>query len=118
MPVYAAKQEFDQKFNSLDLEEFAAWCISLQTPEQRESGGHQNVIYFSKLKRTLEDAGFVDVIRTDFEFTTIPGLRLNQNDPHSVQAKPHRRFYSLYVEATKPLGTSKLGTSAQNGSSV
>ena len=72
MPVYAAKQEFDQKFNSLDLEEFAAWCISLQTPEQRESGGHQNVIYFSKLKRTLEDAGFVDVIRTDFEFTTIP----------------------------------------------
>jgi hypothetical protein len=103
MPVYACRQEFDQKFNSLDLEEFAAWCISLQTPEQHESGGHQNIIYFSKLKRTLEEAGFVDVIPADFKFTTIADLRLNQSDPQSVQTKPHRRFYSLYVEATKPL---------------
>ncbi len=62
MPVYASREEFDEKFNSLDLEEFAAWCISLQTPEQRRSGGHQNVLYFSKLKEMLEEAGFADVI--------------------------------------------------------
>ena len=118
MPVYACRQEFDQKFNSLDLEEFAAWCISLQTPEQRKSGGHQNIIYFSKLKQSMEEAGFVEIIPADFEFTTIPGLRLNQNDQYSVQTKPHRRFYSLYVEATKPLGTPRPGVSSPNGSSA
>jgi hypothetical protein len=102
MPVYASRQEFDEKFNSLDLEEFAAWCISLQTPEQRRSGGHQNILYFSKLKGMLEEAGFVDVIPADFADTSIPDLGLNQDDPRSIRTKPHRRFYSLYVEATKP----------------
>jgi SAM-dependent methyltransferase len=118
MPVYASRQEFDHKFNNLDLEEFAAWCVSLQTPEQRKSGGHQNVIYLSKLKRTLGEAGFVDVIAVDFKFTTIPGLRLNQDDLYSVKTKPHRRFYSLYVEATKPLGTPKPGAPSPSGSSA
>ena len=102
MPVYVPKQEFDEKFNSLGLDQFGEWCISLQTSEQRRSGGHQNVIYFSKLKRMLEDVGFVDVVRADFDATTIPGLRLNENLPQSIQTKLHRRFYSLYVEATKP----------------
>jgi SAM-dependent methyltransferase len=104
MPVYASRQEFDEKFNSLDLDEFAAWCFSLQTPEQRKSGGHQNILYFSKLKGLLEEAGFVDVVPADFEATSIPDLRLNQDDPRSIRTKSHRRFYSLYVEATKPPG--------------
>jgi hypothetical protein len=107
MPVYAPKSEFDEKFANLDLEQFAEWCTSLQTPEQRRSGGHQNIIYFSKLKRMLEEAGFADVIRAGFDVTTIPELRLNEGHPQSVQTKPHRRFYSLYVEATMPAKASK-----------
>jgi predicted SAM-dependent methyltransferase len=104
MPAYAPRQEFEEKLDRLDLDQFAEWCFSLQTPEQRRSGGHQNVLYFSKLKRMLEEAGFVDVVPADFEATTIPELRLNEDDPHSVRTKPYRRFYSLYIEATKPLG--------------
>ncbi len=48
MPVYAETAEFEEKLNNLDIEDFAAWCFSLQTPEQRQSGGHQNVLYFSE----------------------------------------------------------------------
>jgi ubiquinone/menaquinone biosynthesis C-methylase UbiE len=118
MPVYAPKWEFEEKFNSLSLDQFGEWCASLQTPEQRRSGGHQNIIYFSKLKRMLEEAGFVDVVAADFEVTTIPGLLLNQNDPYSVRTKQRRRFYSLYVEATKPLRTPKPGGSPLNGPSA
>jgi SAM-dependent methyltransferase len=105
MPVYASREEFDQKLNSLDLEEFATWCISLQTPEQRRSGGHQNILYFSKLKMMLEAAGFVDIVAADFDVTSIPQLILNRDHPLSVWTKRHRRFYSLYVEATKPART-------------
>jgi hypothetical protein len=104
MPVYTPRQEFDEKLNSLGLDEFAEWCISLQTPEQRRSGGHQNALYFAKLERMLEEAGFTDVIRASPEATTIAGLRLNAGDARSVRTKPNRRFYSLYVEATKPPG--------------
>jgi SAM-dependent methyltransferase len=109
MPAYASRQEFDQKFDSLDLEKFAAWCISLQTPEQRKSGGHQNILYFSKLKMMLEAAGFVDVVAADVDATSIPQLILNRDHPLSVRTKPHRRFYSLYVEATKPPRTRAHG---------
>jgi SAM-dependent methyltransferase len=114
MPVYATEQEFDEKLNSLDLEKFAEWCFSLQTPEQRRSGGHQNVLYFSKLKEMLEEAGFADVIPAGFDATTIPELRLNQGHPLSVYARPHRRFYSLYVEATRPAGKPAAGTRVQS----
>jgi SAM-dependent methyltransferase len=101
MPVYASKEEFDEKLNSLDLESFAQWCFSLLTPEQRKSGGHQNILYFSKLKRLMEGAGFCDVVQVDFGRTTIPGLELNAGTPGSIHEKPHRAFYSLYVEAAK-----------------
>lgn len=32
MPVYAGKEEFDEKLNSLDLEGFVDWCISSRRP--------------------------------------------------------------------------------------
>jgi SAM-dependent methyltransferase len=101
VPVYATKEELDAKLNSLDLDRFAEWCFSLQTPEQRKSGGHQNILYHSKLKRLLEEAGFSGVIAADFDFTTIGELRLNGKGRLAIKTKPHRRFYSLYVEATK-----------------
>ncbi len=102
MPVYAPRKVFEEKLEHLDLDSFGAWCLSLQTPEQRRSGGHQSVLYFSKLARMLEAAGFTDVVRGDFDATTIPEIRLNESGRHGVRAKLYRRFYSLYVEATKP----------------
>jgi SAM-dependent methyltransferase len=104
VPTYATKDEFDAKLSSLDLDQFADWCFSLQTPEQRRSGGHQNILYHSKLKRLLEEAGFMDVVAADFDLTTIPELRLNQSGRSSIKTKPHRRFYSLYIEATSGAG--------------
>ena len=101
IPVYASREQFDEKFDNLGLDDFAQWCFSLLSPEQRKSGGHQNILYFSKLKDRLEQAGFVNVVKVDFGKTTIPELRLNDG-PESIVEKPHRRFYSLFVEAARP----------------
>lgn len=101
VPVYAPKEEFDEKLKTLSFDDFCDWCISLQTAEQHQSGGHQSAIYFSKLCRMLENAGFTNVIKVDFGKTTIPELKLNSGF-WSIKEKPHRTFYSLFVEATKP----------------
>ncbi len=98
MPVYSPKEIFDEKLATLDLDSFADWCFALQTPEQRKSGGHENILYFSKLEKLLENAGYTNVVRADFGRTTIPELKLNQDARQSIRTKPHRRFYSLYVE--------------------
>lgn len=100
IPVYALRKEFDEKFNNLNLDEFCDWCISLQTPEQKRSGGHQNCIYFSKLRSMLEKIGFKEVKRVNFGYTQASGLKLNKGF-WSIKEKPHRAFYSLYLEASK-----------------
>jgi SAM-dependent methyltransferase len=100
-PVYVSKEEFDAKFNSLDLESFGQWCLSLLTPEQQKSGGHKTILYPSKLKRLMEEVGFCDVVNVDFGRTTIPDLELNTGTRTSIQEKTHRAFYSLYLEAAK-----------------
>lgn len=102
VPVYTSREVFDARLESLDLESFAEWCVSLLTHEQRRSGGHQSILYFAKLRRMMEEAGFRDVAKVDFGRTTIPGLELNTGTPTSIREKPHRAFYSLYVEAAKP----------------
>lgn len=101
IPVYVPKEEFDHQLETLSLDDFCEWCISLQTPEQHKSGGHQSAIYFSKLHRMLEQSGFTNITKVDFGKTTIPGLELNGGF-WSIKEKPHRAFYSLFVEATKP----------------
>lgn len=101
VPVYVSKQEFDEKLETLSLDDFCDWCISLQTPEQHQSGGHQSAIYFSKLSKMLQTAGFTNVTEVSFGKTTIPELKLNSGF-WSIKEKPHRTFYSLFVEATKP----------------
>ena len=80
IPVYASKEEFDAKLDNLDLESFAQWCFSLLTPEQRKSGGHQNILYFSKLKRIMEEVGFHDIVQVDFGRTTIPPPEIKRRD--------------------------------------
>ncbi len=107
VPVYASKEEFDEKLKNLDLDQFFDWCISLQTPEQRKSGGHQSAIYFSKFRSMLENAGFENVTQVDFGYTKIPELNLN-NGFWSIKEKPHRTFYSLYIEAAKPYRSTSL----------
>ncbi|MGK7882061.1 MAG: methyltransferase domain-containing protein [Crocosphaera sp.] len=101
IPVYVPKQEFDKQLKTLSLDDFCDWCISLQTPEQHKSGGHQSAIYFSKLRNILETAGFTNVTEVSFGNTTIPALKLN-GDFWSIKEKPHRTFYSIFVEAEKP----------------
>lgn len=100
IPVYATKDEFEQKLNTLDIESLAAWCVSLQTDEQLASGGHQNWMSWEKLRRHLVAAGFERVVRADFGVTAIPGLKLNRGFG-SIREKRHRAFYSVYVEAFK-----------------
>jgi hypothetical protein len=100
IPVYASKAEFDDKLDTLDLEGLADWCVSLQTPEQLSSGGHQNWMTWQKLRDHLQRVGFSRVERASFGVTTIPRLALNHGRG-SIKEKPHRSFYSVYVEAFK-----------------
>jgi SAM-dependent methyltransferase len=100
IPVYATREEFDDKLNTLDLEALANWSVSLQTPEQLASGGHQNWMTWDKLRDQLLRAGFSRVVRAGFGETAIPGLKLNHGLA-SIKEKPHRAFYSVYVEAFK-----------------
>ncbi len=39
MPVYAPKEIFDEKLATLDLDSFAEWCFSLQTPDRARAAG-------------------------------------------------------------------------------
>jgi SAM-dependent methyltransferase len=100
IPVYATRDEFDARFRSLDLPALAEWSVSLQTPEQLASGGHQNWMTAEKLTLALRVAGFTRTAVVDFGVTTIPGLTLNAGFG-SIKEKRHRAFYSVYVEAFK-----------------
>ena len=100
IPVYVPQAEFDDRLRALDLEALARWSVSLQTPAQLSSGGHQNWMTADKLRRALLAAGFERVSTVDFGVTTIPGLALNGGfGSGSIQEKRHRAFYSVYVEA-------------------
>ena len=72
------------------------------TPEQRSSGGHQTILYYSKLERLMEGAGFTDVVKVDFGLDHGPGSRTEHRDALQHPGEAHCAFYSLYVEATKP----------------
>jgi SAM-dependent methyltransferase len=100
IPVYASADEVEDKLATLDLEQFTAWCVSLQSAEQLSTGGHQNWMTADKLRRELLAAGFTRVEHVDFNVTTIPGLLLNRGS-RSIREKRERAFYSVYVEAFK-----------------
>ena len=63
VPVKILKDEVDKKIHELSASEFAEWCISFQTDEQRQSGGHISSIYFDKLSNALKLAGFTKIHR-------------------------------------------------------
>jgi SAM-dependent methyltransferase len=95
VPVLANKEEVDAKLASLSLEEFGRWCVSLQSPTQRLSCGHVSPIYFEKLRAMLARTGFEAIARLKNGETNIPCLILKGLE------RPHRAFFSLYVEARK-----------------
>ena len=59
----------------------------------RQGFEHQYCYDFETMKVVLEESGFKDVRRVDFQTSSIPDLLIDQES---------RRFESLYVEATKP----------------
>ena len=104
IPVYASEEAVRAHIHE-SLEDFSAWAQSLKTPEQLKSGGHNNAISFEKLARMLTAHGFENVTRSDFGRTLIPELVLNRPLRRfwdGISEKPHRSFFSLYVEARKP----------------
>ena len=96
IPVIATRREVDEKVRALDLESFVNWCVMLQTPVQHASRGHVTAIYFAKLKRLLEEAGFETPSRMANRQTSIPNLSLRRIE------RTHRDFCSIFVEARKP----------------
>ncbi|MCC5666556.1 methyltransferase domain-containing protein [Nostoc sp. CHAB 5784] len=59
----------------------------------RQGFQHQYCYDFETIKVVLEESGFKDVRRVDFQTSSIPELLIDQES---------RKFESLYVEATKP----------------
>jgi len=95
IPVYASKMEVDLQLQKLSLNEFAAWCVSLQTPDQRQTGGHINYFTRQRLSHLLTQAGFRNVSCTENRKTAIPNIKIT-----SIE-RVERGFYSLYMEAQK-----------------
>jgi len=95
VPVIAEKDQVDSKLNMLSMEDFADWCVSLQTEEQLNSGGHVNPIFFEKISRLLKEAGFKDIMKMNNRETRIPIINIKNIE------RSQRSFYSLYVEAVK-----------------
>jgi len=106
VPVYAPRDEFEF-YAALGLEDLNAWAQSLKTPEQDASPGHRNALTFEKMESAFAEVGFTGVVQVDIGRTTIPDLRLGAGtrapwDLDTIHEKPHRAFYSLFVEAIKP----------------
>lgn len=100
IPVYATEKEFKEKIDKLSFDDFCDWCVSLQTPEQYASPGHKTFFFPEKLKNILEKIGFKNVNLVDFNKTSYAEFQLNKGKG-SIQEKPHRTFFSMYMEAQK-----------------
>jgi len=95
-PVLVDKSEIDKRIN--DIDSFVEWCKTLLTDEQKGTHGHINPVYYSKLESNLSDAGFTKICSADNRETNL-GVIVEK----SIQQieRPHRSYYSFYVEAVK-----------------
>lgn len=103
IPVYVSPAEYAEKVTG-GIEAVNELAQSKLSPEQRESGGHNNALYFAKLKEALFSAGFSRVERVEYGQTVIPGFKLGGSVGrlwNRVPEKSHRQFYSLYIDAIK-----------------
>ena len=95
VPVIADKKEVASMLETLKPKEFSKWCVSLQTGEQLESGGHINPIFYDNIHDLLGNVGFKNILKMGANQTRIPKKNLQEVE------RPHRAFYSLIVEAEK-----------------
>jgi ubiquinone/menaquinone biosynthesis C-methylase UbiE len=104
IPVYVEKDVFDQKVNNLSLEELETWLQTLQTPEQKKTHGHNNIVYFKKLERLAKMNNARQCWEVDYGKTNIPYIHLNnvyRRHKDNIIEGPHRIDYSIYFEAQK-----------------
>jgi hypothetical protein len=103
IPVYVTAAEYEAHAQD-GIEAVNKLAQSKLLNEQKESGGHNNALYFTKLKDALLLAGFSQVDRADYGKTIVPKLKLGKSISrvwNRIPEKDHRRFYSLYVDAVK-----------------
>lgn len=83
-----------EKFESLSKDEFIEWAISLCDRSKRYIA-HINGIYYEKLEKLLEEAGFENIERSSFNNSKDNEFRGEGFDLHPT--------VSLFVECNKPL---------------
>jgi hypothetical protein len=104
IPVYVTSTEYEAHADAAGIEGINTLAQSKMSNEQKESGGHNNALYFTKLKDALLSAGFSQVDHADYGRTIVPKLKLGRSVGriwNRIPEKDHRRFYSLYVDAIK-----------------
>lgn len=82
-----------EKVETLELDEFINWALSL-CDRSRHYIAHINGIYYAKLRKMLENTGFVDIEKSSYQQSRDEELRGANFDKHPV--------VSLYVECYKP----------------
>lgn len=103
-PVYVPKKIFDKQIHSLSINEFAKWTETLQTEDQKNTNGHNNLIYYKQLEQICRRYGAKNCWKVHYGITKIPDLHLNDSSRQhkdSIIEGPHRIPYSIYFEAQK-----------------
>ncbi len=93
IPVIASKETLEEKLESLSIDEFCDWAISLQSKDELSTHGHINFWYYEKFVKELGKAGFSNINLCK------SGETINNFDL-SLE-RPHRADYSLIIEATR-----------------
>jgi len=104
LPVYVNEKTFLEKINEMNMQQLERWLQTLQTEEQQKTHGHNNLIYFDKLKYLSKKNGANECWRTTYGSTQIPNLYLNnveRRHKNTIIEGPHRSSYSIYFEARK-----------------
>jgi SAM-dependent methyltransferase len=87
------EEEVKEKFEKLSKDEFIDWCISL-CDRSKPYIAHINGIYYQKLQKLLQNAGFINIERSEYKKSKDPELTGPEFDLH--------RTVSLFVECNKP----------------
>ena len=88
----ASKEEVDEKLNTLSLDNFINWCVSLKDTTKPYIA-HTNGIYFEKMENMLKKAGFINITKSEFLKSKDDELRDEHFDKYPE--------ISLYVECEK-----------------
>ena len=74
------------------------WTKTLLNEKQKNTHGHINLIYYSKMKKLLQHGGFTDIKKVNFQesHSTIGSLYLKE-----VERIIDRNKYSIIIEAKK-----------------